>query len=67
MHHFLLAAVWLRRVKYHAEDRFFHRRAVDPYVLGIDVFSILGKYLLYFCAVDSRALGGDPVPDQREV
>ena len=67
MHNFILAAVWVREVKYHAEDRFTDRRAVDPYVLGVDVFSIYGKFLLYFCAVVNRTLGGDSVAYRREV
>jgi hypothetical protein len=54
-------------VKYHAEDRFNDRRAVNPYVLGIDIFSIFGKCRLYFCAVDRRALGCDSFADRREV
>jgi hypothetical protein len=67
MHNFILAAVWAGGVKYHAEDRFTDRRAVDPYISGVDVFSIHGKFLLYFCAVVSRTLGGDSVAYRREV
>ena len=67
MHNFILAAVWVREVKYHAEDRFTDRRAVDPYIPGVDVFSIDGKFLLYFCAVVSRTLGCDSVAYRREV
>ena len=67
MHNFILAVVWVREVKYHAEDRFTDRRAVDPYIPCVNVFSIYGKFLLYFCAVVSRTLGGDSVAYRREV
>ena len=67
MQHFILAVVWVREVKYHAEDRFTDRRAVDPYVPGVDVFPIDGKFLFYFCAVVSRTLGGNSVAYRREV
>jgi hypothetical protein len=50
--------------KCHVENEYFDRHTVGNYIPGVDQFSALGQYFIYFRAVHSVAIGGDFVAHQ---